>query len=173
MPLGQRWLTWFAGVTTIDSAVLTNWVQANNVAPSGSAESAQTFTITTFKNPTKKQDVFLYYQGEQLLTTGVYAPQGHFLPSSAWLVQEFEKQIMVGESRLLSGEKVNAEVGAVAVTDNLVCACFSTTSKTIKKALQQAGTDLPELIATFGCGSKCGSCLPELKRLRQSIDQTL
>jgi assimilatory nitrate reductase catalytic subunit len=46
----------------------------------------------------------------------------------------------------------------------IVCNCFDVSEKEIQTEFSR-GADLPELQAKLKCGSECGSCLPELKRL--------
>jgi len=46
----------------------------------------------------------------------------------------------------------------------IVCNCFDVSENEIRTDLA-AGLDLAELQAKTGCGSNCGSCLPELKRM--------
>lgn len=53
------------------------------------------------------------------------------------------------------GEKIRGRV---------VCNCFDVAEDEIHTEFS-AGLDLPALQAKRGCGTQCGSCLPELKRL--------
>jgi len=48
--------------------------------------------------------------------------------------------------------------------ERIVCNCKQVGEAQIRAALEH-GADLNELKATLGCGSVCGSCVPELKRL--------
>ena len=114
---------------------------------------------TSFSNPAKQQSNSIYYINEQLFAAASFAERGQHLPSSHWLAQEFEKLDAASESQLLAGEQ--------GESDELVCACFSTGSKSIREVIEQEGNNLPAISGALGCGSKCGSCIPELKRLIQ------
>jgi assimilatory nitrate reductase catalytic subunit len=49
-------------------------------------------------------------------------------------------------------------------SDRAVCACFKVPESTIRSAVA-AGASLAELQKELKCGSNCGSCVPELRRL--------
>ncbi len=51
-----------------------------------------------------------------------------------------------------------------AVRDRVVCTCKQVTESRIQEAIA-GGATVPELKATLGCGTVCGSCVPELKRM--------
>jgi assimilatory nitrate reductase catalytic subunit len=51
-----------------------------------------------------------------------------------------------------------------AVRDRVVCGCMQVKASSINEAIANGAT-VPELKAMLGCGTVCGSCLPELKRL--------
>ncbi|WP_083615484.1 nitrate reductase [Paraburkholderia sp. SOS3] len=51
-----------------------------------------------------------------------------------------------------------------AVRDRVVCGCMQVKASSINEAIAH-GASVPELKAKLGCGTVCGSCLPELKRL--------
>ncbi|HEY3600086.1 MAG TPA: molybdopterin-dependent oxidoreductase, partial [Paraburkholderia sp.] len=51
-----------------------------------------------------------------------------------------------------------------AVRDRVVCSCMQVKESRINAAIANGAT-VPELKAMLGCGTVCGSCVPELKRL--------
>jgi len=51
----------------------------------------------------------------------------------------------------------------------VICNCFDVAEDEIVAAFQ-AGESLDDLQARTRCGTNCGSCVPELKRLRQSVN---
>jgi assimilatory nitrate reductase catalytic subunit len=53
---------------------------------------------------------------------------------------------------------------AGAVRDRVVCNCRQITESRIQEAIAHGAT-VPELKAQLGCGTVCGSCVPELKRM--------
>jgi assimilatory nitrate reductase catalytic subunit len=70
--------------------------------------------------------------------------------------------------RLLLAPGAKAPV-AVATRGRQVCTCFNVTEPQIQHALQGCGGDEPQRLAQLQsqlrCGTNCGSCVPELKRL--------
>jgi assimilatory nitrate reductase catalytic subunit len=52
------------------------------------------------------------------------------------------------------------------VRDRIVCTCMQVVASRINEAIAH-GAGVPELKATFGCGTVCGSCVPELKRMSE------
>ncbi|GHA19314.1 nitrate reductase [Arenicella chitinivorans] len=79
------------------------------------------------------------------------------LPSQVWL----ERVYAINDSATLNQE-LHGELGGY---DELICSCFKTTRKAITAAMEQGSEDLEALASTLGCGSKCGSCRPELNGL--------
>ncbi|WP_051711177.1 nitrate reductase [Andreprevotia chitinilytica] len=57
-----------------------------------------------------------------------------------------------------------------APRDKIVCNCVQVPESRIRNAIAR-GASLVELKATLGCGSVCGSCVPELKRLCATTPQ--
>lgn len=51
-----------------------------------------------------------------------------------------------------------------AVRDRVVCNCRQVSESRIQAAIA-GGANVPELKATLGCGTVCGSCVPELRRM--------
>ena len=53
---------------------------------------------------------------------------------------------------------------ASAARDALVCQCMQVKESSIRAAIAQ-GADVDELKKRLGCGSVCGSCVPQLVRM--------
>lgn len=92
-------------------------------------------------------------------------PRGS-LPDREWLIGLMRGERLTPEERraLLSGCAPDgaADNGAV------VCACFQVGEKQIRRRIS-AGDDSPEALGeSLQCGTNCGSCLPELKRMLAS-----
>ena len=84
--------------------------------------------------------------------------------SGELLCGEFAALAEPAPSTLAALEDVfGAQSGDVAQA-RAVCACFGVSEETIRKALE-AGATLAGLQARLKCGTNCGSCLPELRRL--------
>lgn len=79
------------------------------------------------------------------------------LPSRTWLVDLFERSDPQHVAKELRGE--------CGAKDELICACFGTTRKSLEQAVEEGAKSSIELSSRFGCGSKCGSCKPELNQL--------
>jgi assimilatory nitrate reductase catalytic subunit len=58
-----------------------------------------------------------------------------------------------------------------AARDRVVCSCKQVKESRINEAIANGAT-VPELKAALGCGTVCGSCVPELKRLVESAAVT-
>lgn len=86
------------------------------------------------------------------------------LPSSVWLSAKF-----VGNPDVDKNIGLNLR-GEPGVTDNLVCACFGTPRKMIETAYEQGLTTQAQITAKLACGSRCGSCKPEINLLVRSIN---
>jgi len=52
----------------------------------------------------------------------------------------------------------------------MVCTCNDVSESEIQAALRQ-GADLPRLQTTLKCGTSCGSCVPELKRIIKATNE--
>ncbi|MFC6672569.1 (2Fe-2S)-binding protein [Marinobacterium aestuariivivens] len=48
---------------------------------------------------------------------------------------------------------------------SIVCACFQVGEKRIRRVLDQGSQSVESLGRHLGCGTNCGSCIPELKAL--------
>ncbi|GAA3546573.1 nitrate reductase [Zobellella aerophila] len=57
---------------------------------------------------------------------------------------------------------------ALAGTGRLVCSCWSVTEKRIRQAIEEGVEQLEELQQQLKCGTRCGSCIPELKQLLEA-----
>jgi assimilatory nitrate reductase catalytic subunit len=53
---------------------------------------------------------------------------------------------------------------AAAAFDRAVCACFNVAESRVRSAVA-AGATLAGLQKDMKCGTNCGSCVPELRRL--------
>jgi assimilatory nitrate reductase catalytic subunit len=82
------------------------------------------------------------------------------LRSERWLRDQFERGAPVGELRRYLLLPVDAPPGVPPPRGRTVCNCFDVSEKDIR-----AFSDLHSLQQTLKCGTNCGSCLPELRRL--------
>ena len=57
---------------------------------------------------------------------------------------------------------------AEVARDPVVCACRQVTESAIRAEVR-AGADVPALKQRLGCGTVCGSCLPQLTRLAREV----
>jgi assimilatory nitrate reductase catalytic subunit len=51
----------------------------------------------------------------------------------------------------------------------IICACFQVGEKPIRKALSEGANSVESLGKVLGCGTNCGSCIPELRALIQQV----
>jgi len=82
------------------------------------------------------------------------------LPSFAWLAKAFDDNQVATLSKLIRSEQ--------GEQDSLICSCFGITKKAIASGIKAGAKDVYELGAQLGCGSKCGSCKPELSAMLQT-----
>ncbi|MFT4519213.1 MAG: assimilatory nitrate reductase catalytic subunit [Halioglobus sp.] len=85
-------------------------------------------------------------------------PDRESLPVQNWIsdIASYPLDAMA----LLSGAS-----SGVQDTGAMVCSCWEVGEKQITSAIEQGATSVDELGARLRCGTQCGSCVPELKRL--------
>ncbi len=107
-----------------------------------------------------------YFQGGRLESCLYVSPRPE-LPSRSWLAAQFEKTRLTGEDRMsvLAGRpsRLSADAGAT------VCSCFKVGRNTIEAAVAQGCRDTREIGKRLKAGTNCGSCIPELLRIIQSM----
>jgi len=79
------------------------------------------------------------------------------LPSFAWLASAFDSNDPQAIAYLLRSED--------GEQDQQICSCFSVTKKAIESQVAGGVKSVEELGLSLGCGSKCGSCKPELSAI--------
>jgi assimilatory nitrate reductase catalytic subunit len=79
------------------------------------------------------------------------------LPSYSWLSNSFDNDDVATLTHLLRSED--------GYQDQQLCSCFGVSKKAVEGAINQGATSIDALGITLGCGSKCGSCKPELSEL--------
>lgn len=85
--------------------------------------------------------------------------------AAGWLQDMMERGAAAGEARKwLLAPLAEAPVGSGSTRGKIICNCFDVSENEIKAACA-AGESLEGLQARTRCGSNCGSCVPELKRL--------
>ena len=57
--------------------------------------------------------------------------------------------------------------GATISTDRTLCNCMNVSQSKVRAGIER-GLDLTGLKQELGCGTSCGSCVPEIKRLLAS-----
>ena len=91
------------------------------------------------------------------------------MPAEAWIRPVLQDELPAGGyGRLLLMPGAKAPV-AVVSKGRQVCTCFNVTEPAITTQLQgSAGSEeerLSRLQGSLKCGTNCGSCVPELRRL--------
>jgi assimilatory nitrate reductase catalytic subunit len=93
------------------------------------------------------------------------------LPSRTWLADLF------GKSRLAPAERAHLLTGQppdpAADSGATVCSCFGVGRKLIEAAIRQGCRDAPAIGRKLKAGTNCGSCVPELRRMIESMDAVL
>ncbi len=86
------------------------------------------------------------------------------LPSKMWLNQTVEKSFAGSPYALILGDN--------AATTSVVCSCFQVTEKSIQSAIKKGCSSTEQLGKQLKCGTNCGSCVPELKKLIEQSEHT-
>ena len=94
-------------------------------------------------------------------------------PLAGWLRTLWQEQRAVAPfRRALLAPGATAPTG-IAAPSRQVCNCFDVSDAAIRAALARAdgapAERLRALQAELQCGTGCGSCLPELRRIEQSV----
>jgi assimilatory nitrate reductase catalytic subunit len=84
--------------------------------------------------------------------------------AAAWLKDMVVDGRPAGDVRRWLLAPLSAPPEGIAVRGRIVCACNNVAEKDILAAVA-AGANLETLQETLRCGTSCGSCVPELKRL--------
>jgi assimilatory nitrate reductase catalytic subunit len=98
------------------------------------------------------------------------------ISAEAWVKTLLQDELPAqAYGRLLLAPGAKAPV-ALTSRGKQVCSCFDVSERQIETALEAAtGSDVERLAAVqnqLRCGTNCGSCLPELKRMVQAHKQT-
>jgi assimilatory nitrate reductase catalytic subunit len=98
------------------------------------------------------------------------------ISAEAWVKTLLQDELPAqAYGRLLLAPGAKAPI-AIAPRGKQVCSCFDVSERQIESALEAAtGSDVERLSAIqnqLRCGTNCGSCLPELKRMVQTRFQT-
>lgn len=88
-----------------------------------------------------------------------------------WLKQVMQQGKFTDELRKWTLAPLSTPPTGQKSRGKIVCSCLDVSENEIIEAYQ-AGADLPTLQAKLKCGTNCGSCVPELKRLVK-INSTL
>jgi assimilatory nitrate reductase catalytic subunit len=100
---------------------------------------------------------------EDRLESCVFVSPRPELPSRSWLATLFER------TRITPVERMNLLAGRPADpksdTGAVVCACFNVGRNAIDAAIAQGCNDVGDIGKRLKAGTKCGSCIPELRRI--------
>jgi len=86
------------------------------------------------------------------------------LGAEPWLKGLWERAAPVGEERRYLSQPVDAPPGTPAPRGRTVCNCFDVAEAEIRSFLGGVKS-IEALQASLKCGTNCGSCLPELRRM--------
>ncbi len=114
-------------------------------------------SVTQYSAPSGLQESLLVTNDESIEMLLYRHELARDLPSFTWLATSFEQNDAAQMSRLIRSEQ--------GEPDATICACFGISKKRIKQSIQEGTKDIVSLGAQLGCGSKCGSCKPELASL--------
>jgi len=84
--------------------------------------------------------------------------------AAEWLKEIMSQPVFPQEVRRWALAPISAPPSGMHGRGRIVCNCLDVSEQGILQSLQQ-GTDLASLQSKLKCGTECGSCVPELKRL--------
>jgi assimilatory nitrate reductase catalytic subunit len=80
--------------------------------------------------------------------------------AAPWLKEQIRNGVLVSPALALAPRPA----GSAVPRGRIVCSCFEVSESDIRAAVGR-GADLSALQRTLKCGTNCGSCVPELRRL--------
>jgi assimilatory nitrate reductase catalytic subunit len=86
------------------------------------------------------------------------------LQSAGWVQEAMLSDAQGPDLRIALFAPLSARPGGFAPRGRIVCSCLDVAEQPIREMLQ-GGSTLAEVQAKLKCGTSCGSCVPELKRL--------
>jgi assimilatory nitrate reductase catalytic subunit len=89
------------------------------------------------------------------------------IAASTWLKELMTERTPTNEIRRWVFAPVSQPPVARIGRGRIICNCLNVSEKEIQAALA-AGADLDQLQSTLKCGTSCGSCMPEIRRMVQS-----
>ncbi len=101
------------------------------------------------------------FQGERLLAWLAVVRQPGQLPARDWLFGALQRPCTDADSR----RQLLAGLGSGGSEGCLVCSCTGIGETRIHAAITAGCSDVAALGHKLGCGTHCGSCVPELRRL--------
>ena len=98
------------------------------------------------------------------------AEQGHSLPAESRWAESLLGLELDDNQRyaILAGNEGSGAMDEGAI----ICSCFQIGENTIKQAIAGGCVSAEALGKQLKCGTNCGSCIPELNTLIQSVDIT-
>jgi len=115
-------------------------------------------SFSSYVNPMSSSESTLMSDADSINALFFTAKSFKELPSSVWLLDTMQNDRNLKE---VIGDALRGELGG---PDAVICSCFGTS----RKAIEQVYTNdinANSLSTRLGCGSKCGSCKPELNLL--------
>lgn len=110
--------------------------------------------LSTFKSEYAGNERLLVCSEKEVELMVFIDAKAEALPSHTWMHSQALTTTAADSAKLFHGEQ--------GEWDNIVCGCFRTSRKTIVEACKGGATSFEELSGLLGCGSKCGSCKPEI-----------
>jgi assimilatory nitrate reductase catalytic subunit len=86
--------------------------------------------------------------------------------AAAWLKEQMQNGALVPPALALAPRPAGS---AAVPRGRIVCNCFDVSETEVRAAVGR-GADLPALQRTLKCGTHCGSCAPELRRLYAGLN---
>lgn len=127
--------------------------------------SSQETDVAHYEDISNADTRTLVFRGEQVQTALFLNADRSKLPALDWCSDLLEPELTVSRHNLLAGVNPNK-----ASSGRLVCTCWEIGELDIKSEIASGATTLAALGSTLKCGTQCGSCVPELKRILHMAD---
>ncbi|HLT05503.1 MAG TPA: molybdopterin-dependent oxidoreductase [Pseudomonas sp.] len=85
-----------------------------------------------------------------------------------WLTESWRQGTLPDIPPRLLLAPLDASPGAALHVDPMVCVCLNVNARQIREGLEQ-GLGIPALQTALRCGTQCGSCLPEIRRMAREF----
>ncbi len=138
----------------VNSAEVNSWLECINADQS----------CIAFCNQANADAHHLYFENEKLTMAVFHSESLMSLPEPSWLNGLLGCELAADSWLLLAGTPLDR-----VATGQTICSCFEVGEESIRQAIIAGARDTIDLGKRLACGTNCGSCIPDLKRLLREV----